>query len=137
MGLKMTQEEAYCVGLKTWHRRDEGTCIAWCPGIDVLSQAETQQGAMEALREAVELWFESCIERGVLAQALREVGIDGQSRSETTPRNAGLISTHKAAPLNCDAASLSVTLGDGRDSDCIEARIPMHLLATQELPVGP
>ena len=39
-----------------------------------MTQARTKKEALEALREAVELWFESCIERGVLDTALNEVG---------------------------------------------------------------
>ena len=46
--------------------------IATCPLIDVVSQGRTSAEAKECLQEAVELWFESYIERGVLDQALRE-----------------------------------------------------------------
>lgn len=127
----MTQVEAYCLGLKTWHRRDDGACIAWCPGINVLSQAETEEGAMEGLREAVELWFESCVGRGVLAEALREVGIVGPSLGEPIPAAAGSISVCQPTPLGSDAKrhGLSITLGEDRGTDCIEARIPAHFLA--------
>jgi hypothetical protein len=40
--------------------------------VGVVSQAQTANGARQCLQEAVELWFESCVERGVLDQALRE-----------------------------------------------------------------
>ena len=39
-----------------------------------MTQGPTRKGSLESLREAVELWFESCIERGVLDAALKEVG---------------------------------------------------------------
>ena len=46
--------------------------IATRPLIDVASQGTTASDAQRCLQEAVELWFESCVERGVLEQALRE-----------------------------------------------------------------
>lgn len=127
----MTQVEAYCLGLKAWHRRDEDAFIAWCPGLGVLSQAETQQGAMEALREAVELWFESCIERGSLAEALHEVGLIGSSQDEPVPAAAGSITICQPTPVGTGAGrhGLSITLSEDRRTDCVEARIPAHLLA--------
>jgi predicted RNase H-like HicB family nuclease len=41
-----------------------------------MTQAETERQAMESLREAVELWFESCISRNVLDEALVEAGFN-------------------------------------------------------------
>lgn len=46
--------------------------VAICPMLDVASQGDSQNEAKRHLREAVEAWFESCLERGVLDQALRE-----------------------------------------------------------------
>lgn len=46
--------------------------IATCPLIAVATQGATSAEARGALQEAVELWLESCIERGVLERALRE-----------------------------------------------------------------
>ena len=55
--------------------RSEGeSWVSGCPSLDVLSQGNTAGEAKGALREAVELWVESCLERGTLEQALREVG---------------------------------------------------------------
>ena len=132
----MTQERDLCVGLKTWLRREGGTWVAWCQALDVLSQAETEQGAKEALREAVELWFGSCVARGVLAEALLSVGFVGLPEGKATSGTAGSISIRRSDPLRCGAKrhSLSITLGDGRGSDCIEARFPAHLLAAPRRP---
>ena len=63
----------YDVKLPAWFHRDGRQWLAWCPDIDVMTQASSRKQALESLREAVELWFESCIERGVLDAALREV----------------------------------------------------------------
>jgi len=38
----------------------------------VASQGKSADDAKRCLKEAVEAWFESCIERGVLDQAMRE-----------------------------------------------------------------
>ena len=88
---------------------------------------------MEALREAVELWFESCVERGSLADALQEVGIVGPSQDEPIPPAAGSVTICPPAPVDSGTGrhGLSVTLGEDRRTDCIEARIPAHLLANR------
>lgn len=46
--------------------------VAACPRLGVASQGRDSADAMESLKEAVNAWFESCIERGVLDQAMRE-----------------------------------------------------------------
>ena len=53
-------------------RETKSRWAAVCPAIGVASQGRTQESAKRSLTEAVELWFESCIERGVLDRALRE-----------------------------------------------------------------
>jgi predicted RNase H-like HicB family nuclease len=65
---------SYGVKLEAWFRRDGREWLVWCPAIDVMTQARTKKQALESLSEAVELWFESCIDRGVLDDALKEVG---------------------------------------------------------------
>jgi predicted RNase H-like HicB family nuclease len=61
------------VELRAFVRRDtEERWIAVCPSIGVASQGSDADDARRCLDEAVELWFESCIERGTLERALRE-----------------------------------------------------------------
>jgi hypothetical protein len=48
-------------------RNDEGVWVAWCPLLD---------SAVQSLESAVEGWFESCLDRGVLKEALREAGFE-------------------------------------------------------------
>jgi predicted RNase H-like HicB family nuclease len=62
------------VRLEIATKRDGGEWVAWCPPLDVFSQGRSKRDAIASLKEAVELWFESCIQRGVLDKALREVG---------------------------------------------------------------
>ena len=61
--------------LVVWLRKDGKKWSAWCPRIDVVTQDSTQKGALDALSEAVALWFESCIDRNVLEAALEEAGL--------------------------------------------------------------
>ena len=82
----------YNVRLQAWFRRDGREWIVWCPGIDIMTQARTRKGALESLLEAVELWFESCIERGVLNAALNELGYDRLPPDEETPEGVDFVS---------------------------------------------
>jgi len=61
------------VELRAFVRRESSRrWIAVCPSVGVASQATSAEDAKRCIQEAVELWFESCIERGVLDRALRE-----------------------------------------------------------------
>lgn len=61
------------VTLRAFVRRDtRSRWIAICPRLGVASQGPDEGAAKHSLDEAVQLWFESCIERGVLDQALKE-----------------------------------------------------------------
>ena len=69
----MTETVSLEVNLQAYVRRETARrWIATCPLIGVVTQGRTLADAKRCLQEAVELWFESCIERGVLDQALRE-----------------------------------------------------------------
>jgi predicted RNase H-like HicB family nuclease len=59
--------------LRAFVRRDTNErWVAVCPSIDVASQGTDADDARRCLDEAVQLWFESCIERGTLERALQE-----------------------------------------------------------------
>jgi len=55
-------------------RETRSRWIAVCPKLDVVTQGKSADDAKRCLDEAVELWFEDCLERGTLQQALRECG---------------------------------------------------------------
>ena len=55
-------------------RKEGRLWVAGAPTFGVFSQGATREGAKESLREALGLWIESCVERGTLDKALREVG---------------------------------------------------------------
>jgi len=62
------------INLQALLHQQEGAWIAWCPAVDVASQGETQEESLLALQEAVGVWFDDCLERGVLSEALIEAG---------------------------------------------------------------
>lgn len=60
--------------------------VAVCPPLDVASQGKSQEAALASLTEAVEGWFESCLDRNVLDQALIECGF--QRSLESSRKNS-------------------------------------------------
>ena len=69
----MTESISLGVHLEAFVRRETARrWVATCPMVGVVSQGKTADDAKRCLQEAIELWFESCVERGVLEQALRE-----------------------------------------------------------------
>lgn len=61
------------VNLRAFVRKEtRNRWSAVCPMLGVASQGATETAAKRCLQDAVELWFESCVERGVLDEALRE-----------------------------------------------------------------
>lgn len=76
------------VRLHCFRRQEATQWVAGCPSLDVYSQAETADGSEAALQEAIELWVESCLERGTLEQALREVGWHLSAGMPVPPREA-------------------------------------------------
>ena len=122
----------YSVRFQAWFRRDGRAWIAWCPAVDVMTQAETMKRARESLREAVKLWFESCIERNALGEALTELGFSELPLGEAPPAGAETVAVIRqpdAQPAPC--ASMSFSIGSGKGSDCIEGTIPAYIAALQ------
>ena len=63
--------------------------FACCPPLDITTQGRTEAEARENLKEAAELFIISCVERGTLDQALKELGfIKVGSNKEPMPPNA-------------------------------------------------
>jgi predicted RNase H-like HicB family nuclease len=55
-------------------KREGDWFIAHCPPLDVTTQGKSLAQAKKNLGEAAELFLISCIERGTLGQALKELG---------------------------------------------------------------
>jgi predicted RNase H-like HicB family nuclease len=62
------------VTLRGMLRREGKRWACGCPALNVWSQGRSAEDAKHSLQEAVELWFEDCLARGVLDRALQEVG---------------------------------------------------------------
>lgn len=60
--------------------------IAHCPPLDITTQGRTLPEAKKNLVEASELFLVSCLERGTLDQALRELGfVPGKAKAQNVP----------------------------------------------------
>ena len=55
-------------------KREGDWFVAHCPPLDIYTQGRTLEEAKKNLIEASELFIISCLERGTLEQALRELG---------------------------------------------------------------
>ena len=88
---------SYTLRYHIWCRRREREWVIWYPGIDVMTQARTKKKALESIREAGELWFESCIARGVLNEALTEVGFCKVLRNEA-PKGVDFVEVIRQKP---------------------------------------
>lgn len=84
----MPEIVTFSARLEVGAKLDGDKYVACCPTLDVYSQGETRQAAMASLKEAIDGWFESCIQRGILDQALREVGFVRGKLSELSPPDA-------------------------------------------------
>jgi predicted RNase H-like HicB family nuclease len=65
--------------------------IAHCPPLDLSTQGKTAKEAQDNLIEASQLFIISCLERGTLDQALKELGfipIKGKASSDPIPRGS-------------------------------------------------
>lgn len=125
-----TEIISYSVRLDTWLRRDGRAWLTWCPSIDVRTQARTKKGALEALREAVQLWFESCIERGVLDAALKEVGFEKVPPGEEVLSGSNFIQIQRLSP-ETETPELHFSLDHRKGSSFIEGVIPAYMAAQQ------
>jgi predicted RNase H-like HicB family nuclease len=106
------------VKLRCFARFDGERWISRCPSLDLYSQGGTEEEATASLKEAVELWMESCLERETLPRALRELG--------WRPHPAGV------APPDADVIEITAPTGDGElfgDPFAIEVSIPAYQAA--------
>ena len=56
--------------------QDGDAYVSSCPPLDVFSQGDTEEEAMQNLMEAIDLFLESCIRRQTLEKVLSDRGID-------------------------------------------------------------
>ncbi len=74
--------------------------IAYCPPLVLSTQGRTFEEAKENLIEASQMFFISCLERGTLDQALKELGfVPLRRKVRTEPLPAGSFSFPVPIPL--------------------------------------
>lgn len=91
------------IRLRAFVRKEKkGRYVAVCPRLGVASQGNSVDDAKRSLREAVELWFESCLERGVLDQAMRESAFRPLPSGELAPLGAEVVLVNRARTSGSD-----------------------------------
>jgi len=105
------------IRLEAATRQEGKVWLAWCPPLDVTTQADTKQRALASLKQAVELWFESCIARNVLEEALLEAGFRKMKAGEMPPQNASVVRLQEPPPAHAFPAT----------RDYIEVSIPAYI----------
>ena len=86
---------AYRINLEASVFQDRDHWIGECPAVQVVTQGDTEDAAAEALREAVALWFESCIARGTLDAALTECGFRKRAGNKPSSGNYVTVSAEE------------------------------------------
>lgn len=103
----MQNEVKVSVNLQVALRLDGDTWIGVCPALDLASQGETEDLALQAVTDAVEVWFESCLERGVLSQALESSGFTRVTRNVVAPDGVDTVGISAANPISESATAKS------------------------------
>ena len=111
---------ALSIKLEAATHRKGHVWLAWCFPIDVITQADTKQAALRSLKEAVELWFESCIARNVLEEDLLEAGFHKTKIGAMIPKNTSAVRAPAPKP---PAHALTAK------RDFIEVSIPAYIAA--------
>lgn len=60
--------------------------VAYCPPLDITTQARSLEEAQENLKQACSLFLTSCFERGTFEQAVRELGWTVSKSGRSTPK---------------------------------------------------
>jgi predicted RNase H-like HicB family nuclease len=114
-----TSAVIYNLKLETTAWKDGSAWLAWCLPLDVMTQASTKRAALKSLKEAVHLWIESCLDRGVLDEALREAGF---RRAEAGPRIGHRADSPRPARGNAHPSAFS-------PPEFIEVSVPAYTAA--------
>jgi predicted RNase H-like HicB family nuclease len=86
-------------------RRGGRWYFAHCPSLDISTQGKTEAEAKKNLKEASELFLISCLERGTLELALKELGFTPLKGEKPT------------IPPNEFRFHIPISLGSARDSE--------------------
>jgi predicted RNase H-like HicB family nuclease len=108
--LKDQGSVAYTISLPVWLKRDGRQWIACCPALDVVTQATTRDAAEKALKEAVSAWFESCIDRDVLEEALFEAGFKKAKKGVQPAAGVGRAAVQRNPAKNEEISTIEVSI---------------------------
>ena len=67
---------------KVWRDVDTGLYVSHCDPLDVCSQGDTEEEAVENLIEAVQIFLSTCYEMGTLNEVLKECGLTPSDNGE-------------------------------------------------------
>ena len=130
----MEKTAIYVVKLDIWLRKDGKAWLAKCPGIDLVTQAPTRKGVLVAIQEAVSLWFESCIGRNVLNEALEDLGFDKSPwdvKNDPLPRS-NFIAIRELASEEIPKDDFSFSIDSRKNDDfSVEGFIPAYMVKEQ------
>ena len=94
-------QEAYRIRLEGSVSQHQDRWVGECPAIQVVTQGSTEEATVQALRDAVALWFESCIARGTLDSALEECGFKKRSGDVSSSPNSVVIAPPNTMRIPC------------------------------------
>ena len=60
---------------KVWHDLETGLYVSHCDPLDVCSQGDTEEEALNNLNEAIQIFLSTCYEMGTLNEVLIECGL--------------------------------------------------------------
>ncbi|KAA3597157.1 MAG: hypothetical protein DWQ06_14115 [Calditrichaeota bacterium] len=73
--------------------------LATSPDLDVSSQGETKEKAIQNLGEAISLFLITCFEVGTLEDVLQECGYHSESRAKNSPKKVETIDISVPIPF--------------------------------------
>ena len=98
-------------------RCDDGLWVGWCPCLDLATYGDTREHAREAIKEAVNLWIETCMGDGTIDMALVEAGF------------SRVVCRHTF--LHAQALTLSPLAGGRTSDESTIWRIPICILSSR------
>ena len=87
----------------TFYPDENGSWIASCPELELMTQGNTYEEAEFNLKDALMLFFESCIRRGTLDQVLKEAGYQPDQQRQVQKYLDGYIPQLHAGVQECRA----------------------------------
>ena len=133
------EHSIYEINLLIQIKRDGRQWLARCPAIAVATQSPTKKQVMKEIREAVEGWFEYCIEEGVLEKALKEAGfkeISSASSLDFPSATPNLIVKKVFQEENLPLSPSFTLTHDNWSNNYIQGLIPSAHFASYQLREG-